>query len=737
VTKNKASFLLLRHGKIHGSDFQRARDRRPPLCGSWLLDLRNGWLDFGKRELLQAGEVLAKDKNGRELKRRCGEMGYTIDVDTGGTCTDGLFSDGKNLTWVKVDTTANDLTTAFNKCLDEGTKKLGFSNVSEFLDQVHTIRWSSTIASNVIAEKAGPKLGLFVSKGCGESLYGEATTSPAIGYLVDRSNIAELAQPVNPNELLKGLKEILAKGIRRIVISLKGSFYDNTDELQVKDVIAEQYPEHYLGSVPILSGEDICKHPDDMTRTHAALLNAYVHGPMATSLFKEEDYLREKGYLKPLLIGHIDGGVTRVSKTKPIDTIESGPIFGVYGSGHFARIYGLQKVLTLDVGGTTSKIGWLHAGKPIISTENKIFGIPIKLPLINLTSIALGGGTVAHIDKEGKLALGPKSMGAFPGPAAYDLGGTEATLTDAFTILGYLNPKYFAGGTKKLNVAKAEGIIQQRVAGTMGSDLAQASIKIALEAFNLLSREIKRASRSVGNIADYVLFAFGGNGGVFACNVAEELGIDKVYIFSMGSVLSALGSSIADISHSYEFSPSIFVDRYQDIHKIVGQLREQALRDMEGEGLNLNNVTVDLSFQVSDGRHSPITVESRYLDFDNIGDSKAIKMVFNEKAPSGHSREKPIIELIKLTAKHPSPTPELARFPKGKPDSSVAIKEKRDAVWMTGRAVTNVYDWDLLQTGNIVNGPAIIESYFTNYLIPPSWQLAVDEYKNGVLERRR
>jgi N-methylhydantoinase A/oxoprolinase/acetone carboxylase beta subunit len=155
-----------------------------------------------------------------------------------------------------------------------------------------------------------------------------------------------------------------------------------------------------LGSVPILTGEDICKHPDDMTRTHAALLNTYVHGPMAISLFKEEDYLREKGYTKPLPIGHIDGGVSRVSKTKPIDTIESGPIFGIHGSVHFSKIYGLDKVITLDVGGTTSKIGWILDGSPITSTESTIFGIPLKIPLISLSSIALGGGTVVKLFRD-------------------------------------------------------------------------------------------------------------------------------------------------------------------------------------------------------------------------------------------------------------------------------------------------------------------------------------------------
>ena len=175
--------------------------------------------------------------------------------------------------------------------------------------------------------------------------------------------------------------------------------------------MTEQYAEHYLGSIPALTGEEICKHPDDMTRTHAALLNTYVHGPMAASLFKLEDELRERGYILPLLIGHIDGGVAKVSKTTPLNTIESGPIFGVHGGAYFARIYNLQKVITLDVGGTTSKIGLVLDGKPVTANPNAIFGIPLNVPLIDLHSLALGGGTITRVATDSTIKLGPKSSG--------------------------------------------------------------------------------------------------------------------------------------------------------------------------------------------------------------------------------------------------------------------------------------------------------------------------------------
>lgn len=662
---------------------------------------------------------------------------YTVDIDTGGTYTDGLFSDGEKLTSVKVDTTPHDLTIAFSQCLEEGSKKLGFENIMDFLDQVDIIRWSSTIASNTLAEKTGPRLGLFVTKGNEDSLYSSTVPDDAIGFIIDRTNIKGLSQPIDTTEILKELRELLEQGVRRVCICFKGSLHDNKDELQARNVITEQYPEHYMGSVPVLTGEEICKYPDDMTRAHAALLNAYVHGSMATFLFNQEDELRRKGYSMPLLIGHVDGGVARVSKTKPIDTIESGPIFGIHAAAYFARTYNLKKAITLDVGGTTSKIGLILNGRPMTSTESTLGGISLKMNLITLSSLTLGGGSVVSVGSDSKIKLGPKSMGAYPGPASYDLGGTEATLTDAFIIVKYLDPDYYAGGERKLNVTRAEQTIQERVANLLGMDLEKAAYGVADEAFSMVADGIKKIVERTGiDPKEFVLLVFGGNGGVFGCDIAEKIGANQVYIFSLASVFSAFGASTADISHTYEYAPLVSLEDFNKLQKVISQLRNEALRDMKGEGLDLAKVEIDLNFEISDGRNPPISVESHYLGLDSRDEVEQIRKLFDKKAPTDYSRDRLVVEILRLRAHYPTPSYELPVFPMQSPDSESALKGKRKVFWREGLVSTNIYDWALLRSGNVVPGPAIIEAADTTYLVPMGWELKVDKYKNGLIEKR-
>jgi N-methylhydantoinase A/oxoprolinase/acetone carboxylase beta subunit len=666
-------------------------------------------------------------------------MMYTVDIDTGGTFTDGFFSDGKRLTWVKVDTTEHDLTIAFNNCLEEGSKELGFENVTDFLDQVDIIRWSSTIASNVLAQKTGPRLGLFVLKGNEDTLYSSTNNDPAIGFLIERANVIGLSQPINTSEVLREVKAHLERGVRRICLSLKGSFYDNKDELQVRKIVEDQYPEHYLGSIPVLAGEDICKHPDDMTRTHAALLNAYVHGPMAVSLFKLEDELRERDYIRPLLIGHISGGVARVSKTTPINTIESGPIFGIHGGAYFAEVYKLKKVISLDVGGTTSKIGLVLDGKPASSSSNAIFNIPVNIPLIDLQSVASGGGTVARVGdgSDSRIKFGPKSMGSYPGPACYDLGGSEATLTDALLVLGYYDPDYYAGGTRRLNIAKAESAIQERVQKPLDTGLNEAAYGILDQALNMIVDKAKTLfKRKAIDPKGFTLFAFGGNGGVLGCSVAERIGIDRVYVFSVGSIFSAFGSSTADISHDYEYAPFVSLQDVGKLQRIFSDLRDEALKDMKGEGLDLAKVEISLDLAISDGQNPSTPIEAGHVGSVTKEEVERIGELFDKIAPRDHGRVKRVVELLRLKARYPAPRHKPAVFRGNKPDSDGSIKGERKVFWKDKPVSTSIYDWNLLKSGNIVKGPAVIEAKDSSYMLPTGWTLKVDKYKNGLITRK-
>ncbi|WP_084285983.1 hydantoinase/oxoprolinase family protein [Solirubrobacter soli] len=513
---------------------------------------------------------------------------YTVDIDIGGTLTDGLFSDGTTVSPVKVDTTPHDFTVCFFECLKEGARQLGYADLKELLAHVAVIRWSATIATNIIAERKGPRIGLLVSEGTGTALYGEGT-SPAVDRLIASQNIVELADGASDAELLAAIRALLEDGVRRIAVSMGGSFADDSAEQAVRRLVDDNFPDHYLGAVPMVLGSEIIRHPDDQTRTHMALVNAYVHTPLAVALFKAEDELLERhNYRRPLYIAHVNGGVARVSKTKAVDTAESSPYFGLNACAWWARLYGHDKVLALDVGGTTAKLGVIVGGRPLTIAEGDLFGVPLKTPWTLLHSEAVGGGSVARL-VDGEVTLGPDSQGAYPGPACYDLGGKFPTLTDAFLAAGMLDPDRFLGGRRALRVdlaREALGEIEpQRVIDTaadMVADVARRTLALAPE-------------------GDFELYCFGGNGANFAAPLAERLGLDQAYVFKLGPVLSAFGSSVAEICHVYE-------EWGDDTDAIAARGEQRVRRDLEGEGLSDIRIEVEVTGHVTVRGFSPVPV---------------------------------------------------------------------------------------------------------------------------------
>jgi N-methylhydantoinase A len=663
-------------------------------------------------------------------------MGITVDIDTGGTFTDGLFTRDGDIKRVKVDTTPHDFTVSWMNCLREGAHLYGFEKVRDFLEKVDIMRWSSTVATNVIAERKGPKLGLFVTKGFKDSLYSPESKSGVYGHLIEKANVEEVELPLKMENLLMQLKRLLEQGVRRICISLKeGLKYE--EEVRIKEILEEQYPDHYLGQVPLLLGRDICKYPDSMTRTHMALLNSYVHGPLATAMFKAEDELKDRGFNKPLLLGHIDGGVAKVSKTKPVDTIESGPIFGIHAAAWWSKLYNIPLVVTLDVGGTTTKVGLVEDFRPAITRSPDIIGIPLKQPMIELRSIALGGGTVAHLDGN-DLKLGPQSMGAYPGPACYDLGGSEATLTDAYLANGFLDPEYFSGGAKKVNKARAEAVIAQNAAGRVGGDVQLAAYEIASLATDLIASEVKDLLKDIDRQGkEVVLFAFGGNGAMVACEVAKKAGISQAYVFSLGSFLSAFGSSIATVTHTYEHALLKRISSGGPLCEALTWMEDEARRDMAGEGFNLESIEAEVELVLfdEDKPENLIHVSVPWI-LGRANDEAAVNACFIDGLPNIKLPDY-AVEIVKLRVKAPTAIFKPTQKEKKGKDPSPAQKGERAVTRGSEAVPSKVYEWDKLETGNRVAGPAVIEGTDTTYIIYRDWEMVMDVYGNGHLERRK
>jgi acetophenone carboxylase len=642
---------------------------------------------------------------------------YSVDIDTGGTMTDGLVWDGASMVTVKVDTTPHDLTVSFRELLSEAARRLGFGDLRAFLDEVSLIRWSSTITSNTLGERKGAKLGLLVRSGAERSLYGDGP-SPAVGTLIAEHNVVGIDGDADGQAVLEAVRMLLGDGARRICVSLD-NFPETRQEQAVKRIVGSQYHDHYLGSVPVLLASDMAQVDDSQTRTHYALINAYVHGQLANSLFKAEDLLRyDEGWTGALLVGHTDGGVARVGKTKAVDTIESGPVFGTHAAAWYARRYGLERVVCLDVGGTTAKASVVEAGEPRYTRDGSLFGIPVRVPLALLRSAPLGGGSVIRPDGRGGVSLGPESMGAAPGPACYGLGGDQATLTDAFVVLGYLDPAGFLGGRRRLDVEAARAALERRVAGPLGVPVDDAARRIADGAVGTVAELVGSTMARAGiDPGEAVLFAYGGNGGLFAAPVAERLGIPGARVFGLGPVLSAFGSAVSDVMHVYERSLGLPEAQGRDaVVAAAGDMQAAGWRDLAGEGFDPDEAETEVE-----------------LDVHHDGDRRTVRAASAGQAlahldGAGH------VDVVRVRVRRHLPScepPPRESTGKGEPASRTMLLADG------GSAPVPVHDWAGLGTGGHVDGPAFAAGGSMTCLVPPGWVLDIDDRGDAALRRVR
>lgn len=657
----------------------------------------------------------------------------TVDIDTGGTMTDALVTDGARRHPIKVDTTPHDLTVSFMDCLAEAAK-LYDEDVDAFLRRSRLIRWTSTITTNVIAERRGAKVGLLVSKGCEQSLYGDER-SPVLDELVSADSVLGLSAQPDAREILMAVKSLLETGVRRICVCLRGSFPDNAAEVAVKRVIESQYPDHIIGSVPVLLGSEMAPIAHDQTRVHYSLMNAYTHTHLATSLFKAEDMLRdEHGWNGALLVGHTNGGVARIGKTKAVDTIESGPVFGTFGGACVAREYGLANVVCFDVGGTTTKASIVRDGEPVFQRGGELMEVPVRTSFAMVRSDALGGGSIARV-RDGRLTLGPDSMGAAPGPACYGLGGREATLTDALLCLGYLDPARFLGGRRLLDIGLAREAIERHVAGPLGLAVEQAALAVRDEAVSTMAELIEHTLAEAGlAAADTVLFAFGGNGPMFGALVAERLDISSVYAFDFGPVFGAFGSSVSDVAHVYERGVGLSWSETHagTIGAIAARLYQQATRDLLAEGFD--PALASYRYELELGHDELITGSARF-ELAGAPDAGWQARAGAAIAAAGIDVHAAPVILLRLSSRYPIGGGAFAQRTNAGNGTLPAPVER--PMIFDGRPAAPVpaYAWEQLGVGSHVSGPAMVNGATLTCPVPPQWNLIVDAYGNAHLHR--
>jgi N-methylhydantoinase A len=544
--------------------------------------------------------AVSKTAAGLAPARAPAAAGKLINIDNGGTLTDICVIDGTQVYRTKTITTPYDL----SKCLLEGLSKVsaqiyGNEDIQALLLSTEYIRYSTTQGTNALVERKGPRLGLIV----GGTLAADKLRDAGGGGLFDaivgeRVAVldAKLEGEAREMAVTRAVTQLASSGANRIVVACGGT-ERNLLENELKRTLLRKFPQHLLGAVPILYSHEVVEDGDDVRRAWTALLNAFLHPAMERFLYSAERKLRDYKTRNPLLIFRNDGYSARVAKTIAIKTYSSGPRGGAEGARALAAHYGFKHLLSMDVGGTTTDILEVRDGEVRVDVRGQVEGVTTSFPLSAVVSVGVGGSSVIKVESgkvdNGKLKVGPESVGGAPGPACFGLGGTLATITDAVLVQGLLDPATYFGGQLRIDAARARAAIEEHIAKSLGMDVDAAAAAMVDAWIAKIAKALKDHAKVT---ADTTLAAFGGAGPLLACRVAEAAGIRSITVPALAPVFSAFGIGFSDVGHEYELPlPKADAECFAAVRE---QLVERARRGMFAEGAELDDCTLQFTLKV-------------------------------------------------------------------------------------------------------------------------------------------
>ena len=686
-------------------------------------------------------------------------------IDMGGTFTDGYFSDGERAVAAKVPTTHFDLTRSVMACLAEGAEAFGVS-LEDFLSDVELFRLATTIGTNAVVTGTGDPVGLMVEAGAEKSLYGPSEPAPAVGVFVRADHVVGVDPDAAAKEVLGLCRDLVQQGVRQTVLSLRAPHREA--ELGLRELVRDRYPVHYLRSMPLTLGWEAADVDDDGLRTNTAVLNAYLSRPMAKLLYRTEGILQQAGLTVPLLAARSDGTCSRMPRTTAISTYSSGPAAGLGLAAAEARRHGDAAVVGFDMGGTTLDLGLVREGAYEMDEAPEIRGVRVRLPVLGITSVGLGGSSIASLSNSGTVAVGPASAGAVPGPAAFGRGGTEPTLTDADVVLGLLADGQTLPGDIALDADRAAAALAPLADG----DPAAASRLVHGAAHAIAAAAVGEVLSGAGiDPAEVTLYAFGGAGGLHAASVAELAGVGRVRSFAAGGVFSARGVAEAAIQQHYQSA----VEPDEDLAEVVRRLVARARLDLDAEHLRADEARCSVNLRDALGRvatyptldedyrrlsvnlRDPLALVRSALFGD--GSDPAAAVLSEIEASEGRRRgrlrlgrrdvDPPIVRVEVVTewgirsraVRRPGWPSATAHWltpnrqqsgPFRRQDAASSVGDRlsrpmsltgaeRDVQWAGGTLATAMADFDSLDDGGVMAGPVLIGCLGAVHAVPPGW----------------
>ena len=686
---------------------------------------------------------------------------FRVGVDIGGTFTDivCLAADG-TLHTKKVSSSVEDYSAAIVAGLKELFTETGLKG-----KEVAEIRHGTTVASNAILEQKGARTGLIGSKGFRDILEIRNLRMPRLydlrwekppplvpRYLrltVDERIDArgQVQTALDPAEAAAVVERLLAEKVEALAVCLINSFANPAHEQAIKRLIEERAP-----GLPVCASFDVLPEIKEYERTSTTVINAYVMPIVTRYLESLRRQLDAGGVEAPVLLMQSNGGLTtdRVAAAMPVHIVESGPAGGVVGAQALARTIGLPGIITFDMGGTTAKASIVENGEitraqecevggGVIATSRLLTGAgyTLKVPAIDLAEVGAGGGSIIWIDAGGAMQVGPKSAGASPGPVCYGLGGTEPTITDANVVLGYINPEYLVGGGLRLHAEKSRSVLTDEIARPMGLSLEHAAYGAHQIAGANMIRAIKSVSSERGrDPREYALFAFGGNGPLFAAGMAAELGMKRIVVPPSPGLFSSFGLLYAMVEHHYSRTFRTLLRRVDrgKLGAAWSQMEKDAREQLAGEGFTGERARVlrQAHLRYEGQTYELVVAAPAALDAAAIG---AMEEAFGREHERtyGHraGADEPVeLVTISIVAQGIGQGPTVPA--KLKPSRSEAAGQPAPRKAYFGKRA-GWLETPVLRRSDLAKaqaGPLIVEEYDATCVVPPGGRAALDNFGN-------
>ena len=677
----------------------------------------------------------------------------SIGIDVGGTHTDlvALNENGEIVAVDKAKTTKEDIPKAIIGLIVE--------NFKDEIKKINLIVNGTTVGTNAILERKIPEIALITTRGFRDVLLMRRETKAEMtnlqwdkpSSLVKRRNIFEIDERIdyngeifkllNENSVMQVTDKIKEKKLNTIAVTLIHSYANPSHERRVREIILKEIPE-----ASITISYDILPEWREFERTYNTVLAAVLKPVLASYIVDLQNRLENIGFKGDLEIMQANAGVASVENItlNPISTLFSGVAGGVVGGMmNSSPVEDEGNIINFDMGGTSTDISLVNNGTYTVSTELELeWEGYLRFPCIDIHSIGAGGGSIAWVDEANCLHVGPQSAGAVPGPACYDTGGMEPTVTDANLALGYLNPKNYIGGKYLLSTESAEKAIE-KIANRLQLNNLECALGIRAIVDSNMVYGIRHVSIERGNDPrEYSLVAFGGAGPLHAAEIMKQLGMKRAIIPLYPGNVSAVGllgarPKIDMMRTKYGKLEDVDI---KELESIFHALEIEGMKRLEYAGIERSNIEIRRSFDMRyTGQTHEIIIDNIPLDLSNIK-KEYIAELFHEKHNelySYYNQYEPIA-IVSLRVSVLGPERKISLSSIKDSQAKPTPTEKRTLMFKTDDSLekveTDIFNRDDLPPGFEYDGPLVVEETLSTTLIPPGFRVRVLE--RGVLEIR-